>query len=220
MSAIVETAQRYRDRAFAAILRLALPYINRVRRALHPWYVQGRSRYDKLESRERVLVNIAAVVFSVFLFYNLFYSPIVDWQESLRNTVETRRRQMSEIHRLVDRYMRRKADLAQAERNTVPADKSFSLFSVVEKSFTQSVGREKIGSITPNTDRNLSDGFIQHSVDLKLQNISLSQLVDALYGVKTLPVPVAVSDIRIKRRNEDKHSYDVDLTCVALAKNG
>jgi hypothetical protein len=54
---------------------------------------------------------------------------------------------------------------------------------------------------------------------LKLANVNLAQLVDALYGINTLPMPIGVSTIHIQRRTPDTHSYDVDLTCVALTKN-
>ncbi len=54
---------------------------------------------------------------------------------------------------------------------------------------------------------------------MKLDNVSLAQLVDALYGINSLPMPIGVSNILVQRRNQDTQSYDVDLTCVALAKN-
>jgi len=82
---------------------------------------------------------------------------------------------------------------------------------------TKSVGRDKIGSITPGSDRKLADGFTEYSVQLKLANVNLAQLVDALYGINSLTMPIGVSTIRIQRRTQDTHSYDVDLTCVALA---
>ena len=56
-------------------------------------------------------------------------------------------------------------------------------------------------------------------MQLKLDNVDLAQLVDALYGINTLPMPIGVPNIRIQRRTQDPHSYDVDMTCVALAKN-
>ena len=44
------------------------------------------------------------------------------------------------------------------------------------------------------------------------------QIVDALYGVKTLTAPVAVSNMHVTRRLQDPHTYDVEMTCIALAK--
>jgi type II secretory pathway component PulM len=190
------------------------PYLRRARAAIRPL----RARYDKLESRERILVQIAGGVFALFLIYNLIYLPIADWHESIQTTIETRHREISDVQHLVDTYLQRKKELHEAEKNTLPIDKNFSLFSVIENSLTQSVGHDKIASITPGSDRKVSDGFTQYTVELKLQNVNLGQIVDALYGVKALTAPVAVSNLRITRRTQDTHSFDVDITCIALAK--
>jgi type II secretory pathway component PulM len=204
-----------------AQLRQAIdPYLARALVAIRPYLAQLRSRYEKLESRERKLVQIAGAVLALFLIYNLIYLPISNWEDSLNNTVATRHREIGDVQHLVNTYVERKTELREAEKNTVPVGKDFSLFSVIEKSLTQTVGHDKIASITPGSDSKLPDGFTQYSVDCKLQNVSLAQVVDALYGVKTLTAPVAVSNLRITRRTPDVHSYDVELTCIALAKSG
>jgi len=190
------------------------PYLQRIR----PLTSRLKSRYEKLESRESLLVQIAGGVLGLFLIYNFIYLPIVDWRESLETTIETRHREISDVQHLVDTYLQRKKELQEAEKATVPVDKNFSLFSVIEKSLTQSVGHDKIASITPGSDRKVSDGFTQYTVEVKLQNVNLGQIVDALYGVKTLTAPVAVSNLRVTRRTQDTHSFDVDITCIALAK--
>jgi type II secretory pathway component PulM len=202
----------------ARLLRPLAPYIARARVAMRPYTAQLQARYQKLEPRERMLVKGAGGVFALFLAYNLVYMPISNWSDSIDATIETRHREIGQVQRLVDTYLQRQTQLRDAERNTVPIGKDFSLFSVIEKSLTQTVGHDKIGSITPSSDRKLSDGFTQFSVELKLQNVSLAQIVDALYGVKTLSAPVAVSNLHITRRTQDVHSYDVDMTCIALAK--
>ena len=205
-------------RLLAPLLRPLAPYLARINNTIRPLIEQLQSRYQKLESRERKLVKIAGGVFALLLVYNLLYLPISNWRDSLDTTLETRRHEIGTVQHLVDTYVQRKKQLQDAERNTVPIGKDFSLFSVIERSLTLSVGHDKIASITPSADRKLSDGFTQYSVDLKLQNVSLGQIVDALYGVKTLSAPVAVSNMRITRRIQDSHTYDVEMTCIALAK--
>jgi hypothetical protein len=205
-------------RLLAQLLRPLDPYFARVSDAIRPLIEQLQSRYQKLESRERMLVKIAGGVFALLMVYNLVYLPISNWRDSLDTTLETRRREIGNVQHLVDSYLQRKKQLQDAERNTVPIGKDFSLFSVIERSLTLTVGHDKIASITPSADRKLSDGFTQYSVDLKLQNVNLGQIVDALYGVKSLSAPVAISNMRITRRIQDPHTYDVEMTCIALAK--
>jgi type II secretory pathway component PulM len=201
------------------VMDLLRPMFKQAATRVDPILGQARGRYQKLEPRERVLVQIAAALIGVFLIYNLVYMPIVDLSSGLEDKIAQRQQDLTDIRRLAGTYAQLKADLAKAEQHTVPLGKDFSLFSVVEASMTKSVGREKIGSITPGSDRKLTDGFTEYSVQLKLDNVNLSQLVDALYDINSLPMPIGVSNIRIQRRTQDTHSYDVDLTCVALAKN-
>ncbi len=207
------------DNLRARVMDLLGPMLKQAATRVDPILGQARGRYQKLEPRERVLVQIAAALIGVFLIYNLVYMPIVDLSSGLEDKIAQRQQDLTDIRRLAGTYAQLKADLAKAEQHTVPLGKDFSLFSVVEASMTKSVGREKIGSITPGSDRKLTDGFTEYSVQLKLDNVNLSQLVDALYDINSLPMPIGVSNIRIQRRTQDTHSYDVDLTCVALAKN-
>ncbi|MGA9720990.1 MAG: type II secretion system protein GspM [Candidatus Binatus sp.] len=203
----------------ARLMDLIRPYLKQAATQVDPWIAQARGRYQKLEPRERILVQIAGGLVGVFLIYNLIYLPIVDLGSGLQDKIVQRQHDLVEVRRLAGTYTQLKSDLASAERRTVPLGKDFSLFSIVEASMTKSVGRQKIGSIAPGSDRKLTDGFTEYSVQLKLDNVNLAQLVDALYGINSLPMPIGVSNIRIQRRTPDTHSYDVDLTCVALAKN-
>lgn len=212
--------EKIRAHIGAAIERSAGPHLRRAAAAVEPYRAQAHARYQKLESREKLLLKIAGGLFAVFLAYNLIYLPIQSYQDSIQTRIETRQRELKEVNHLVATYLQRQSDLRTAEKNTVPISKDFSLFSVVENTLSHSIGHEKIGSITPGADRKLADGFTQYSVELKLQNVTLGQLVDALYGIRSLSAPVAVATLRVTRRTQDPHSYDVDMTCVALAKNG
>jgi hypothetical protein len=204
----------------AARLGAALgPHIARLRVTVDPYLNQLRAHYSRLEPRERLLVRIAGGLLAIFLAYNLLYLPIVNLRAGLSDRVVERQRELVEVRAMTRTYLRLKSELALAHTRTVPRSKDFSLFSVIEKALTGSIGHDKLGSITPGVDRKVADGLVEYRVDLQLTNLSLAQLVDALYGLQTLSVPVNVSTIHIKRRFQDPHSYDVDMTCVALAKN-
>src|SRR5260370_19645430 len=180
---------------------LLRPYLKQARVRIDPLIDQARGRYQKQEPRERGLVRIADGIFGLFLAYNLIYVPIVDRGSGLEAKIAQRQRDLAEVRRLAVTYAQLKADLATAEHRTVPRGRDFSLFSVIEASLTKSVGHEKIGSITPGSDRKLTDGFTEYSVQLKLDNVHLAQLVDALYRINPLAVPIGVATIRIHLRS-------------------
>ena len=195
------------------------PQTRRLRAEIDPYVAQARARYDKLEKRERLLVQIAAGLLALFAVYNLIYSPIADYLVGLDERIAAREHDLASVPRLVATYAAVKADLNAVQHNTVPGGKDFSLFSVVEASFSKSLGHEKIASITPEADRKLPGGLVQYSVQLKLNDVSLAQIVDALYAIRTLPMPVGIANLRIQRRAQNTHSFDVDLSCVALGRS-
>ncbi len=119
------------------------PYLERVQESIRPLTSQLRSRYQKLESRERTLVKLAGAVLALFLAYDLVYLPISNWRDSLDTLIETRHRETGEVQHLVETFLQRKKQLQDAERNTVPMGKDFSLFSIIESSLTKSVGPRK-----------------------------------------------------------------------------
>ena len=181
------------------------------------WNV-ARAWYSKREPREKVLLRTFGAILGVLVLYNFVYVPFSGLGEGLGDRVATRQRQLTEVRGMMRSYDRLKAELAATEKRTVPG-KDFSLFSVIEQSLTTTIGRDKIGSITPS-DRPVPGGFQQYTIDLKLAGLSLAQIVDALYGVQTLPMPVTVSNLHVRQRTQEPHSYDVDMTCMALGRNG
>ena len=194
------------------------PVVKRVGEALGPAWNSGRTWYNARESREKRLLQILGAVVAVLLAYNVVYMSAVDISEGLHDRVASRRMELLQVRSMMGTWTQLGAEMAAAEKRTVPKSGDFSLFSVVEQSLTKSIGHEKIASITP-ADKPVPGGYQQYTIDLKLSGLSLAQIVDALYGVQTLSVPVTVSNLHIRQRTPDTHSYDVDMTCAALGKN-
>jgi hypothetical protein len=212
------TTQRIRSHA-TRLAQPLKPYTERIKRAATPAWEAGRAWFDKREPREKVLLGVAGAILAVLLLYNLIYSPIAWLKDSLTDRVASRQQELIDLRGLMQTYERMQHNLALAQHRTVPDNPNFSLFSVVEQTLSKSVGREKVGSITP-TDQPVAGGFHQYSVDIKLNGITLPQVVDTLYGVQTLNMPITVSNLQLRQRANDPHSYDVDMSCTALAKSG
>jgi hypothetical protein len=191
----------------------------RARIALAPLYGAAHARYQKLEPRERTLVQMLGALLAVFLGYHLIYAPIQDAIEGLSDRIQQRQHDAVDVAHMMRTYRQLQADLVTMRNRTVPASSGFSLFSVVEQSLSRSPGKDKIGSITP-ADKKIPGGLTQYTVDLKLTGLTLAQIVETLYGLGSLNVPVTVSSLHIARRTQDTHTFDVDMTCVALGRNG
>jgi hypothetical protein len=203
------------QRLVARVEAMASREAERIARFAAPWWSAAYGWYSKREQREKVLLRVLGAVLGVIVLYNFVYVPIAGLGVGYGDQVATREQQLVDARSMMRSYERLKTELAGTERRTAPKD--FSLFSVIEQSLTKSVGREKIGSITPS-DRPVPGGYQEYTVDLKLSALNLAQIVDVLYGVQTLPMPVTVSNLQVRQRDQDPHSYDVDMTCMALGR--
>jgi hypothetical protein len=190
-----------------------------IRGATRPAFASARARYKKLEPRERVLVQIAGALVLAFLVFNFVYLPIQKAIGGLGERIQQRQHDAVEVARMMRDYDRLHTDLATMRTRTVPPSGDFSLFSVVEQALTRAPGKEKIGSITP-AEKSIPGGMKQYAVELKLNALTLPQVVDTLYGLNSLNVPVTVSNLHITRLSQATHTFDVEMTCVALGRNG
>jgi hypothetical protein len=212
MAAIDQWLVPLRDSAAGAYFRRAQAWTS-------PRYRALRARYYKLDKRERLLVQLGGVIAAAFIAYNLIYLPIVDYQAGLEDEIAARQHDLAEVRQMVVIYQHLKTELTTLEKNTAPPARDFSLSSMLSGAMNGAVESDKIGGISTQPDKPISDQFTQYSAILKLNAINLKQLVDVLFQIKSLKVPVVVSNLSVRKHGEDPHAYDVEMTCSVLGKN-
>lgn len=212
-----EIRKRLRLEAVRLAERLS-PLWENVRARTQEALAPMRARYQKLEPRERLLVRALGLVLAIVLAYNFVYSPISSAVGGLSARIEQRRRDAVDVAHMMLTYQQLRFDLATMRKRTVPIKSNFSIFSVIEQALSRSPGKDKIGSLTP-TDKPIPGGLTQYTVQANLTALSLRQVVDMLYGLQNLSAPVTISSLHITRRTEDPHTFDVEMTCVALGRN-
>jgi hypothetical protein len=218
-SQLRSACEPYLARARDAFAPYALQVRAWMRATLAPYWRQAAEWYEKREPREKLLLSFLGGIVAVLFIYNIIYLPALEWREHLAEQVTTRQHQLVHLEAMMRSYERIRVELASTQKRTVPGGKDPALFSVLEMTLTNTVGRAKIGSITPS-DHQVAGGFEQYIVDVKLNEIALSQLVDTLYNLQTLNVPIAISNLQIHQHQSESHSFDVDLTCMALGRSG
>jgi hypothetical protein len=151
--------------------------------------------------------------------YNLIYLSIVSYQGGLEDEIAARQHDLIEVRRMASTYRQVNTELLALEKNTAPPASDFSLSSTLSTALNGVVETDKIAGINPLPSKPVSGQFTQYGSDLKLNGVSLAQVVDVLYRIKSIKEPVVVSNLSIRRRAQDPHSYDVDMTCSVLGKN-
>ncbi len=172
--------------------------------------------YNRLAPRERVLVGVAAVTTIVILLYSFVWDPLQSNRALLARRITAKEKDLREVQRQRDVFLALARRLEANQSATSEADPNFNLFAYVQNATTQAVSRERILSLNPST-KNVNPEYQELQVEVKLQQISLAQLVDLLYRIEKGEHPLRFSRLQIKKRHNDIYNFDVIAT-VSLLK--
>jgi general secretion pathway protein M len=174
---------------------------------------------QRLSARERMLMWAALTALLVIGFYVFLLDPLQQRQATRVRQIGMKERDLEQVQQLRNQYLdlRRQLDALQEVLNR--ADAKFSLFPYIESTVSQVVGRERITSMNP-LNKEVSEGYREDAVELKLREVELEQLVDMMHRIEKGPHPLRVTRLQVKKRVRDEHKFDVTATVSILKAVG
>ena len=171
----------------------------------------------QMTSREKNAVIIAGISLVLFLFLQFLFFPLVENREKMKKNVVTRQQQLDEMEQMQQRYalFSQKSDSIAAllnERIT-----GFSLFSFLEQNAADIKVKERIAYMKPS-ELTADEVLKQSMVEMKLQAVSLKQLVAFLKTTESPQNLVGIKRITIQENNKEKGTLDVILQIVSVDK--
>ncbi len=172
--------------------------------------------FQRMSARERTLMGSAAAVAFVLGFYTLMWEPLIEDRARAERLIGMRQQDLVDIQELRLEYMGllNRLDVSRSIIDPKNMDSDFSLFPYIETTG----GRDKIRSMNPKT-KAINDAFREEAVELKLDGISLDQLVDMMVRIEKGKHPLRVSRLQIKKRRRDPQKFDVTATVSMLKAN-
>ena len=175
--------------------------------------------YNRLAPRERVLVGVAAIAVLAISLYSFVWDPLQTSREQLTRRIAAKEKDLSEIQRERDAYLDVKRRLEANQAGFAPADNTFNLFAYLQGEISQAVPKEHIISMNPS-NKNIGTDYQEEMVEIKLQQLSLPQIVDLVYRVEKGQHPLRFSRLQIKKRLNDIWNFDVAATVSLLKAAG
>ena len=166
----------------------------------------------RLSPRERWFAVVAGVVLAGILLILFVITPLVDMRGRLQARVATKERELTEVANLASTYEQLRQEL---ERVGPTNASTLSPFAFLEGLTTSTLGREKLAAINPIGQEERGDRT-QETIELKLNGVSLQELVDLLYKIDVSGTAMRCTTLAIKKRYKDPYTFDVTLTAIAL----
>lgn len=174
---------------------------------------------QRLSTRERRLLWGALAAVVVIGFFMFVLDPLRQRQEMMVKQIGIKEHELEQAQQLRTEYLdlRRQIDALQAVLDR--ADEKFSLFPYIESTVSGVIGRERITSMNPQ-NKEVSEGYREDSVELKLREVELQHLVDMMHKIEKGPHPLRITRLQVKKRLRDEHRFDVTATVSMLKAAG
>jgi general secretion pathway protein M len=140
---------------------------------------------------------VVAIVIFVLLQFLIF--PLSEKNDQLSRTLAMRQQELEQIRLLQAEYRRTAAKAEQEQRHIKSRPRGFTLFSFLEMLAGQTGVKSHIAYMKPTSTIQKDSPYRLSTVEMKLQEITMSQLLAYLHGIETSRDMIAVKRLSISK---------------------
>ncbi len=169
----------------------------------------------QLNKREKIAVSIGFTSLLLFVVFQFIVFPLTDKRAKLVKGLAAREKEVVEMRMMQGRFRELSKQSGSLTTLLAQRDAGFSLFSFLEKNAADNQVKEHIAYMKPSESPK-NELFKQSLVEMKLQAISLKQLVDFLDKTESAENLVGIDKITIQENSKETATLDVTLKMVSV----
>jgi general secretion pathway protein M len=158
--------------------------------------------WQNTQPRERLFLGGAGAVFVLFLIFKFAIDPLVKHSADLDRQIVAARRQLIELRTMQQEYQRQKT-VVDTINSQLKKQQNFAIFSRLEEFAGQTGIRNKILYMKP-TVSTPSEVYNEESVEVKMEGVTLEQLVRYLHHIENSPQLLKIKRLEIKPRFDNR----------------
>jgi len=174
--------------------------------------------FRNLQPRERLFVIGAGAVLALFLIFKLTIDPMLKRSAELDRQIATARRQLDEVRTLQQAYQRQKS-VVDSINSQLKNQPNFAIFSRLEELAGQTGIRSKIVHMKP-TVSTPNEVYNEESVEVKVDGVTLEQLVQYLHQVENSPQLLKIKRLEMKPRFDNRQILTATFRVSAFTLKG
>lgn len=174
-------------------------------------------RWQAMAPRERAMLAGGGAILLVCLVFVLVVDPLLDRLDRAERQTLRKQKELQELTQVGAEYAAQNARLAQLERRLPPTDGQFSMLTFLEDAAVAAQVRDRISAMQPQTPT-VTQGYQETAVDVRLDGVQLSQLLDLLSHLEQAPYDTQVPHLQIKPKFDNPAYLDANLRIVTYAK--
>jgi general secretion pathway protein M len=158
--------------------------------------------WQSLQARERLFIGGVGAALVLFLVFEFVIDPLFKHSANFDRQIVTTRRQLAELRTMQQEYQRQKS-VVDSINTQLKKQQNFSIFSRLEEFAGQTGIRNKILYMKP-TVSTPSEVYNEESVEVKMEGVTLEQLVRYLHQIENSPQLLKVKRLELKPHIENR----------------
>lgn len=172
---------------------------------------------SNLKQREKVFLTAGGIALALILLYLLVLMPYREALNRLDKQLATHSQQLEEVKTLRSQYLDMQKQIHQAD-SRLKNSQDFSALTFIENLVERTSGRDNLLSMRPQSPVTQNE-FVIDAVEVKLEKLSLRQVLELLWGVEKAATPMQVRNLYLKQRFDDHSLLDATMTITALRRS-
>lgn len=169
----------------------------------------------QLTAREKMAVGFAGGALVLFVLLQFLVFPLVDKRARLVKGLVAKERAIKEMRSMQEHFRALSSQSGSIVETLARREQGFSLFSFLEQRAADSAVKDQIAHMRPSESAQ-GELFQQGRVEMKLQAVSLRQLVDFVQQVEAPELLVGIDKITIQENGKEQGTLDVTLQLVSI----
>ncbi len=171
--------------------------------------------WQQMAKREKIMVSGLAATVSILLFFQFVFTPILNSRQKLQKSLLKKEAELQQMHTLQKEYQLQQQKSGDIQERIAKRAKNFTLFSFIEKQATAAKTKQKIKYMKPSKVE--GEGLLLESrVDMKLQDLTLKELVAFLKGVESTEKAVFINRISIQEQGKKQGSLNAVIQVITF----
>ena len=176
-----------------------------------------KERWQHFSPRERIIVAAGGAMAAAVLVFLLIIDPVMATIDKLDRQAKRKAKDSQELALVAQEYVVKQARIAKLEERIPSPPAQFSLLAFLEEATTTAQIRDRIAGMQPQAPI-VVQGYQETAVDLRLDGVSLPQLLTLLMAIERAPYDVQVHHLQLKPKYDNPVNLDATLKIVTYAK--
>ena len=176
-----------------------------------------KERWQQFSPRERIIVAAGGALAAAALVFLLIVDPLMATIDKLDRQARRKAKDSQELALVAQDYLLKQARMAKLEARMPSSPAQFSLLAFMEEATTTAQIRDRIAGMQPQAPI-VVQGYQETIVDLRLDGVTLPQLLALLATIEQAPYEVQVRHLQMKPKYDNPINLDATLKIVTYAK--